>query len=41
MRGGRWNGLTMLPHAFEVKFNRFANQLPRFLERRPCRYTTG
>src|SRR5260221_5927277 len=41
MRGGRWNGFAMQPHAFEVKFNRFANQLPRFLERRPCRYTTG
>ena len=34
-----WNGFTMQPHAFEMKFNRFANQSPRFFERRTSRYT--
>jgi hypothetical protein len=35
MRCGRWNSFAMQAHAFEVKFDRFADQLSRFFKRRP------
>src|SRR6266568_3484104 len=40
MSGGFRNGFTMQPHAFDVKLNRLADELPRFFQRPARRDTT-